>query len=87
MYFSQNKCVKSIFLSESIFLILLLLKKSVFLLNNRFPIHLISAVDIKRVVEFLQLICDFLTCGDKVRSSVYIFLVLSLIGGASWSSD
>ena len=36
------------------------------------------------ITEFLKGIRDFFTSGSKVRSSVYIFLVVSASGVSSW---
>ena len=40
-------------------------KKPVFELNNHFVFHLTLAVDIQLIVEFLQIIHDFLTSGKS----------------------
>ena len=61
-----------------------LLKIPVFELNNRIEFQRTRAVDIHSIVDLLHLIHDFLTYGNTVRSSVYIFLVVSNRDGLSW---
>ena len=61
---------------EFIFSTKFLLKKTVFELNNRLVFHRTQAVDVQWIIELLQLIRDFLISGNKVRSSVYIFIVV-----------
>ena len=51
---------------------------SVLGLNNRFVFHRTLAVDVQSILEFLQLIDDFLISGNNIRSSVYKFLVVSV---------
>ena len=53
------------------------LKIPVFDLNNCFVCHWTSAVDVQSIIKLLQLIHNLLTSGNKVRSSVSIFLVVS----------
>ena len=48
-----------------------------FELNNRFVFHHTLVVDIQSIVEILQLIHDIHTSGNKVKSSVFIFPVVS----------
>ena len=61
---------------ELIFSTEFLLKIPVFELNNRLAFHRTRAVDIQLIIELLQLTHDFLISGNKVRSSVYIFIVV-----------
>ena len=43
-----------------------------------------SNLSYKSMVEFLKLIYNFLTSGNTTRSTVYIFLVVSVRGVCSW---
>ena len=56
---------------------LFLLKIRVFVIKNHFVFHRVWALDMQSIVEFLQLSHDFLTSGNKIRSSVYILLIVS----------
>ena len=69
---------------ELIFSTQFLLKIPVFELNNHLVFHWTWAVDMQSIIELLQLIHNFLTSGNKVRSSVRIFLVVSNRDVSSW---
>ena len=57
----------------------LLLKVLLFELNkNHFVFNRTKTVDMQSIVGLLQIIHDFLISGDKVISSVCIFLVVSI---------
>ena len=56
----------------------LLLKISVFELNNRFVFHGTSIVDIQPIPDFLQLILGSLASCNTFRSSTYKFPVVSV---------
>ena len=66
----------------------LLLKIPMIQLNNRFEFHRFWALDIQSILEVLQITHDFLASGNKVRSSVYIFHVVSVrdLTLAEWHS-
>ena len=61
-----------------------MLKIPVFELNDRFVFHQTCAVAIQSILEFLLLIHDLLISCNKVRSFVYVFLVVSIKGMSSW---
>ena len=82
---SWNEWVNRIFSSRR-FSTKLLLKIPVFELNNRFVFHQTWAIDIQSMHEFLQLIRYFLPYGNTVKSSVYIFPVISVRKVRSWPS-
>ena len=63
------------------------LKIPVFELNNIFVFHRTKDVNIQSIVKLLQLIYDFLTSDNKVRSSVYIFFVSANRDVSSWPND
>ena len=74
-----------IFSSRSLFFSTQLsLKIPTFDLNNPFVFHQTGAVDMQSLLEFLQLIHDFLSSGNKVRCSIYVFLVAFITGVSSW---
>ena len=58
-----------------------------FVINNLFVFSGTCTVDIQMIVEFLQLIPDFLDSANKVRSSVCIFPFVSVKNVPSWPND
>ena len=63
------------------------LKIPMFELNHRFVFNRILTVDIQSIIEFLQLVHDYLVCGIKVRSPVYMYRVVSVNEVPLWPSD
>ena len=82
---SWNKWVNSIFSTSSLFFSTQLpLKIPVFQLNNLLLFHRTWAIDIQSILEFLQLIHDFLDNGNIFRSRIYIFSVVSVWEAPPW---
>ena len=51
--------------------------------NYRFVFNRTWAIDVRSIIEFVQLVHDFLISGEKVRPSVYTFLVFLYRGVSS----
>ena len=63
----------------------ILLNISVFELNNRFDFRQRVTSDVQSILEFWQLIHDFLACGNSInRLSLHTFPVASVIDALQW---
>ena len=71
---------------EFIFLTQLLLKIPVFELNIPFVFHRTWAIDIQSILEFLQLIYDFLASNNTVIPFVYVFPIVQVLSVKWWSN-
>ena len=63
------------------------LKIPAFKFNNRFVFHRTWVIYIQSILEFLDLIHDFLANGNIVRSSLYIFPIVSVWEVSPWPSE